>query len=97
MLTLRGGELHGEIAGHIMVNSLENNLLADYDPYATPNSAGDINAAKEEMKQSAYDSDGDGVCDDPVCKDILAVTDEADPFPDQAALIQQNMSGSFLR
>ena len=40
------------------------------------------------MKQSAYDSDGDGVCDDPVCKDILAVTDEADPFPDQAALIQ---------
>ena len=91
MLTLRGGELHGEIAGHIMVNSLENNLLADYDPYATPNSAGDINAAKEEMKQSAYDSDGDGVCDDSVCKDILAVTDEADPFPDQAALIQQNM------
>jgi peptide/nickel transport system substrate-binding protein len=91
MRTFRGGESVGELAGHIMVNSLENNLLADYDPYPTPNSAGDVNLAKEEIKQSAYDSDGDGVCDDPVCEDILAVTDEADPYPDQAALIQQNM------
>jgi peptide/nickel transport system substrate-binding protein len=91
MRTFRGGESSGELAGHIMVNSLENNLLADYDPFPTPNSAGDVNAAKEEIQQSAYDSDGDGVCDDPVCEEILAVTDEADPYPDQAALIQQNM------
>jgi len=91
MRTLRGGESVGEIAGHIMVNSLENNILQDYDPYATPNSAGDIDAAKEEMKQSKYDTNGDGVCDAPECKNILAVTDEADPYPDQAALIAQNM------
>jgi peptide/nickel transport system substrate-binding protein len=91
MRTFRGGESVGEIAGHIMVNSLENNLLADYDPYATPNSAGDVTAAQEEIKQSAYDTDGDGVCDAPECSNILAVTDEADPYPDQAALIQQNM------
>ena len=91
MRTFRGGESVGEIAGHIMVNSLEDNLLADYDPYATPNSAGDLTAAQEEMAQSAYDSDGDGVCDAPECSNILAVTDEADPYPDQAALIQQNM------
>ena len=37
MRQLRGGPTTGEIAGHIMVNSLENNLLKDYDPYATPN------------------------------------------------------------
>ncbi len=91
MRTLRGGESVGEIAGHIMVNSLENNLLQDFDPYATPNSAGDIEAAKEAMAASAYDTDGDGVCDAPECSNILAVTDEADPYPDQAALIQQNM------
>jgi peptide/nickel transport system substrate-binding protein len=91
MRTLRGGESVGEIAGHIMVNSLENNLLQDYDPYATPNGAGDIEAAKAEMAQSAYDTDQDGVCDAPECSNILAVTDEADPYPDQAALIQQNM------
>ena len=50
-----------------------NNLLADYDPYPSPNYAGDIEAAKEEMAQSKYDTDGDGVCDDPV-SDIVAVT-----------------------
>jgi ABC-type transport system substrate-binding protein len=91
MRTLRGGETVGEIAGHIMVNALENNLLVDYDPLATPNSAGDIEAAKAEMALSAYDSDGDGVCDAPECSNILSLTDEADPYPDQAALIQQNM------
>jgi peptide/nickel transport system substrate-binding protein len=91
MRTLRGGETVGEIAGHIFVNSLQNNLLVDYDPYATPNSAGDIEAAKAEMAQSAYDTDGDGVCDAPECSQILGLTDEADPYPDQAALIQQNM------
>ena len=56
MRTFRGGESVGEIAGHIMVNSLEDNLLADYDPYATPNSAGDVTAAQAEMAQSAYDT-----------------------------------------
>jgi len=91
MRTFRGGESVGEIAGHIFVNSLQDNLLADYDPYATPNSAGDLTAAQAEMAQSVYDTDGDGVCDAPECSGILAVTDEADPYPDQAALITQNV------
>jgi peptide/nickel transport system substrate-binding protein len=86
---LRGGPSVGELAGHIFVNSLQNDLLADYDPYETPNGSGDIEAAKEEMGQSAYDTDGDGVCDDPVCKDILTVTDREDPYPEQSALLQQ--------
>ena len=86
---LRGGPSVGEIAGHIMVNSLENNLLADYDPYQTTNASGDPEKAKEEMALSAYDSDGDGVCDDPVCQDILTITDREDPYPDQMALLKQ--------
>ncbi|MGQ0671184.1 MAG: ABC transporter substrate-binding protein [Actinomycetota bacterium] len=88
---LRGGPLTGEIAGHIMVNSLQADILKAYDPYASPNSAGDIDAAKAEMALSAYDSDGDGVCDDPVCDGILVVTDESAPYPEQDALIQQNL------
>ena len=91
MRQFRGGESAGTIAGHIMTDGLTNNLLADYDPYASPNSAGDIEAAQAEMAQSAYDSDGDGVCDDPACENVLAITDEADPYPNQAALIQQNL------
>jgi ABC-type transport system substrate-binding protein len=90
MRRLRGGELFGDIAGHIIVDALLNNQLKDYDPYATPNSQGDIEAAKAEMAQSKYDTDGDGVCDDPSCKNILTFIDEADPYPDQTALQQDN-------
>ena len=79
----------GEIGTHIMVNSLENNILADYDPYQTPNASGDVEKAKEEMALSAYDTDGDGVCDAPECKDILTITDREDPYPDQMALLKQ--------
>jgi peptide/nickel transport system substrate-binding protein len=89
---LRGGPSTGEIAGHIFVNTLQNNILADYDPYATPNASGDIEKAKEEMAQATdYDTDGDGVCDAPECKDILTVSDREDPYPEQTALLQQNL------
>lgn len=91
MRRIRGGPTQGELAGHIMVNSLQNNQLADYDPYATPNGQGDIEAAMAEMAQSEYDTDGDGVCDAPECSNIPTNTDEADPYPDQAALIQDNL------
>jgi peptide/nickel transport system substrate-binding protein len=86
---LRGGPSVGEIAGHIMVNSLEDNILATYDPYPTPNASGDVEKAKEEMKQSVYDTDQDGVCDAPECKDILTITDREDPYPEQMALLIQ--------
>jgi peptide/nickel transport system substrate-binding protein len=86
---LRGGPSTGELAGHIFVNSLQDNLLADYDPYQTPNGSGDVEEAKAAMAESAYDSDQDGVCDAPECKDILTVTDREDPYPEQSALLQQ--------
>ena len=88
-LQLRGGPIFGDIAGHIMVNSLENNLLLDYDPYATPDGGGDIQKAMEEIKQSKYDADGDGVCDATACTDVLTMSDSADPYPKQLALLQQ--------
>ncbi len=92
MRQLRGGETTGDIAGHIIVDGLLDNQLVDYDPYATPNGQGDLNLAMEAMKQSAYDTNGDGKCDESAeCQDVLAVTDEADPYPKQAALIQQNL------
>ena len=44
-----------------MVNSFSRTTTSqDYDPYATPNSAGDMKPAKEAMAASAYDRDGDG-------------------------------------
>jgi peptide/nickel transport system substrate-binding protein len=92
MLRIRGGPLFGEPAPHNIIDSLQDNLLADYDPYASPNSAGDIEAAKAAMAESEYDTDGDGVCDAPECSGVVTATDEADPYPDQAALLEQNFS-----
>jgi hypothetical protein len=88
---LRGGPLFGELAGHIMVNSLQGDQLKDYDPYPTPNGRGDVTAAKAAMAASAYDTDGDGVCDDPSCDGVVTIIDEADPYPKQTALLQQTL------
>jgi peptide/nickel transport system substrate-binding protein len=88
---LRGGPSTGEIAGHIFVNSLQNNILAEYDFYASPNASGDMEKAQEEMAQSAYDTDGDGVCDAPECENVLTMSDREDPYPEQTQLLQQNL------
>lgn len=88
---LRGGPSTGEIAGHIFVNSLQNNLLGEYDPYASANASGDIEKAQEEMAQSKYDTNQDGTCDDPACENILTMSDREDPYPEQTALLQQNL------
>jgi peptide/nickel transport system substrate-binding protein len=91
MLTIRGGPLFGEPATHNIIDGLLGDQLADYDPYESPDSQGDIEAAQAEMALSEYDTDGDGVCDAPECTGIVAVTDEADPYPDQARVWQQSL------
>jgi peptide/nickel transport system substrate-binding protein len=68
-----GGPLVAEIATHIAPDVLLNDTLKGYDPYQTPDEAGDLDAAKAEMKQSKYDSNGDGVCDADVCKNVLHI------------------------
>ncbi|MDQ3940591.1 MAG: ABC transporter substrate-binding protein, partial [Actinomycetota bacterium] len=88
MIRIKGGPLFGEPAGHIIPDSLLDDTLADFDPFASEASQGDVDAAKEEMKKSKYDTDQDGVCDAPECKGILAVTDESDPYPDYVPLLQ---------
>jgi peptide/nickel transport system substrate-binding protein len=87
MRQTRGGPLFGEIANHTIPDTLLDFQLQDYNPYPSPNSQGDIEAAKAEMQQSAYDSDGDGVCDAPECEDVLLIADREDPYPDQNAII----------
>ena len=73
LIELSGGPWTGEVAGHLVLNSLQDNLLLTYDPYRTPGSAGDLAAAAAEMRLSAYDADGDGVCDDPACDGLAGV------------------------
>jgi peptide/nickel transport system substrate-binding protein len=86
-----GGAINGEIAGHAFVDSLLGNLLADYHPYDSPDNRGDVAAAMEELKlATAYDTDGDGLCDAPECKDVLTVAASEDPAPDTVAAMQES-------
>lgn len=76
---LVGGPPSGDIANHFIPPGMMGGLNADYNPYPSPNNQGDPAQAAEEMKLSAYDSDGDGVCDDPSCNtQILTVTGDND-------------------
>ncbi|MEW6060222.1 MAG: ABC transporter substrate-binding protein [Actinomycetota bacterium] len=86
-----GGPSHGEIATSIEPPTVLA-TTAEYDPYATPNHEGDVQAAMDEMKQSKYDADGDGVCDADVCDGVLMINRNYPPFSDMSPVIQDNLA-----
>jgi peptide/nickel transport system substrate-binding protein len=88
----RGGPLFGDLAGHFIPSTLLGGLNSDYDPYASPNGQGDVTKAKAEMAQSVYDTDQDGICDAPECKGVLAITDNQPPYPENNAILVDNLS-----
>jgi peptide/nickel transport system substrate-binding protein len=64
-----GGAISGEIATHLLPPTvLHGKLGADYNPYPF-----DENKAKEEMKQSKYDTNKDGVCDASQCSNLVMI------------------------
>jgi peptide/nickel transport system substrate-binding protein len=69
LLDLRGGPIVGDVARHIVLDSLENGLLASYDPYPTS-----LAKARAEMARSSYDQDGDGRCDHEACRGLLMLS-----------------------
>jgi peptide/nickel transport system substrate-binding protein len=84
-----GGPIRGEIANHIVPDTMFNGDLDDYAPYGTANDAGDVDKAKEEMKQSKYDTDQDGLCDAPECSGVLFVNRNTPPWTDMEPIIEQ--------
>ena len=76
LVDLKGGGVAQGVYGHLLGNILEDDLLADYDPYATPGGHGDLEKARAEMRLSRYDTNGDGRCDVPACAHIRATTRE---------------------
>jgi peptide/nickel transport system substrate-binding protein len=91
MLQATGGPSSGLIATTIEPPSVLPDL-AEYDPYPSPNQAGDLEAAKAEMAQSRYDKDGDGVCDDPVCENVLMVNRNYEPWTEYTPILQENFA-----
>jgi peptide/nickel transport system substrate-binding protein len=93
---LGGGPTIADLAGHFVPDGLLNDVLKGYDPYATPGEKGaddpqGLAAANAEMAQSIYDHNKDGVCDDPVCKNVLTVANNTKTSQAEAALIRQNL------
>jgi peptide/nickel transport system substrate-binding protein len=74
------GPTGGHVASHAAPDGLEDDLLVGYRPYDAGDDHGDLAAAKAEMALSAYDTDGDGVCDAAECRDILALVRDDEPF-----------------
>jgi peptide/nickel transport system substrate-binding protein len=91
LLRLIGGEDQGTIASHFIPPAMMSGIGSDYDPYGTPDQRGDIEAAKAEMQQSKYDTDGDGICDAPECS-FVALTTTGD---DDAIKTLETMATSF--
>ena len=67
-----GGPTVGKVAHHIVPDTLFDNQLAEYDPYATPGDAGDLAKAKDALKGSKY---GDGMCTASACKNVYLLAD----------------------
>jgi peptide/nickel transport system substrate-binding protein len=92
IVELLGGPLTLRVAHHMVPDSMEDNLLVDYRPYQSANDEGDLAAAMAEMRQSAYDTDGDGICDAAACSGIPALARDVEPFPAVAQSVRDDLA-----
>lgn len=74
--------LGASVATHLGLDSEENNLLLNFDPYDA--ASADESAARKEMARSRYDRDGDGVCDAAPCRDLVMIA--RTDFPEQVTV-----------
>jgi peptide/nickel transport system substrate-binding protein len=89
---LNGGHIEADPAGHLAFDSLEDNLLLNYNPYGTPDEKGDLEAAEAEVRQSRYDRDGDGRCDDPACARIPVLVPDFEYSHDLFEIVRSSLA-----
>jgi peptide/nickel transport system substrate-binding protein len=83
-----GGEARGDIATSVEPPTVLPQST-DINPFSANDGSGNAQAAMDEFKQSRYDTNGNGVCDDgPVCDNIEFLGRNTDPWPamDQVAI-----------
>jgi peptide/nickel transport system substrate-binding protein len=86
-----GGPVHGDIGTSIEPPTVLP-ATASYDPYPSPNHAGDLQAAMDAMKQSKYDPGQTGKCTDPVCDNVLLLSRNETPWTDMDPVIVQDLA-----
>lgn len=75
------------IASHLAPDSLEGDLLGGPDP--NPH---DVARAREEMRRSRYDRDGDGRCDARACRRVRVLVWDTASVPEQARAIKKQLA-----
>ena len=83
-----GGRSIGEIANHIVPDSIFDNQLADYAPYETPGDHGNVGKAEQAMRGSKYDVNHNGTCGAPACRNVLLLTDSQATFAKTLPIIE---------
>lgn len=85
-----GGPLFGEIATHIVPNTMYNNApsITGYNPYPSPQNGGDVAAAQAQMQLSAYDPKHDGLCDTSACKNVFTIAINTDQDANEVPVVQ---------
>ena len=84
-----GGPAVGQIANHIVPDSIFGGALSDYAPYKSIGDHGSVIKAKLAMKGSEY-SDKSGMCVAKACKGVLLISDARAVDPSMVATIQQD-------
>jgi peptide/nickel transport system substrate-binding protein len=89
-----GGQISGDIATHIQPPNLTGGSPTgeEYDPFETPNQAGDLDAAMEAMRESEYDTDGDGLCDAPECSGLVMVNRNTSPWTESEPVVVDSLA-----
>ena len=85
-----GGPVVGRPGNSVLPRSLVGGATDDYDPYQQ--GAGDVEAAKAEMKQSKYDTNQDGMCDAGPCKGVINLNRNFAPWSSMSPIIEQSAS-----
>jgi peptide/nickel transport system substrate-binding protein len=88
-----GGETAGQIATHLIPSYVLGDVpAANFDLYPSSGSQGDVTAAKDEMKQSKYDTNGDGLCDAAACNDVLMINQNVEPWTTMESIIVEDLA-----
>jgi peptide/nickel transport system substrate-binding protein len=83
-----GGPSLGTIANHIVPDSIFDDQLAEFAPYKTPGDQGSLAKAKAAMMGSKYDTQHNGTCGAPQCKNVLLLNDSQSTYGKMLPIVQ---------
>lgn len=91
LLQASGGPVHGTIATHIIPPLLLPGRLESFDPYPSPGHSGDLARARAEMRSSAYDTNGDGLCDRSACRGVTLLSVTSSPYTEMEPVVAEDL------